>query len=201
MGSPMNVPRHALTLTAGLLVSAAAPTIYAQAHRVAVVDLQRAVTETEDGRRALGRLKRWMGNRQSEIDEEQARVGRLKKAFDAMEDGPAKRERAEELQKAYVDLQGRFVELQREAAERESKATQPILTRMQRILAHIGQSEGYSLIVERAQGGVMWAPSSLDITDLVIQRYNLGEGAESRSGESGSGRARRPRRRRAPQPD
>ncbi len=50
--------RHAATLAAGLLVSAAAPTLYAQPNRIAVVDLSRAVAQSEEGRRELERLKR-----------------------------------------------------------------------------------------------------------------------------------------------
>jgi len=59
--------RHAITLIAALLRSMWAPRIYAQVH-IAVVDLQRALNETEDGRRAKARLKRLFKQRQQERD-------------------------------------------------------------------------------------------------------------------------------------
>lgn len=187
----MNVIRHAATLTAGLAVAAAAPTLSAQVNRVAVVDLQRAVAEVEDGRRALKRLKRWVDRHEGELNEEQERLKVLEASFHEMEDGPPKRARAEELQKAIVELRARYVDLQQEAAERQAKATRPIITRMQQIVRNIARTEGYQLVVERGQAGVLWVPSNQDLTDLVIQRYNLGEGRE---GEPPPRRRRRRRR-------
>ena len=105
----------------------------------------------------------------------------------------AKQRRMEEIQKAYIELQSKYVEYQRELAEAESRATSGILQRMQEILRRMGQSEGYTLIVERSEGGVVWAPTNLDLTDALIQRYNAGEGRGE--GSSGSSSRRRGRKR------
>jgi len=70
------------------------------------------------------------------------------------------------------------VEYQRELAEKEGELTKSIVERMERILRRIGQTDGYSMIVERGEAGVIYVPSNLDVTDLLIQRYNSGEGAE-----------------------
>ena len=40
------------------------------------------------------------------------------------------------------------------------------------IVEEIGKKEGYMLIMERRVGGVMYAPSAIDITDRVIRRLN-----------------------------
>ena len=53
---------------------------------------------------------------------------------------------------------------------------------MQEILRRIGQTEGYELIVEANEGGVVWVPSNLDLTDQVIQRYNSSQGSSSMGG-------------------
>ena len=65
-----------------------------------------------------------------------------------------------------------------------SELTKTILERMERILRRMGQTDGYTMIFERNEAGVMWAPTNLDLTDSVIQRYNAGEG---RDGEGGGG--------------
>src|SRR5690606_34987833 len=93
-------------------------------------------------------------------------------------------ERAADYQKALIELQSTYMEYQRELAEQEARLTREIIARLERILRRIGQSEGYTLIVERNEGGVVWVPSNLDLTDNVIQRYNAGEG---RDGEGGGG--------------
>lgn len=189
----MKTSRHAVTLVAALLLAATAPKLYAQTTRIAVVDLQRALNETEDGRRAKAKLKRLFKQRQQALDKSQNELKALKEQIEQqVKAGVAEKvlqERAAEYQKALIELQSKYMEYQRELADQEARLTREIIARMERILRRIGQAEGYTLIVERNEGGVVWVPSNLDITDNVIQRYNAGEG---RDGESG-GEAATPR--------
>lgn len=189
--------RHAVSLVAALLISMMAPRLYAQV-RIAVVDLQRALNETDDGRRAKARLKRLFKQRQTELDERQNELKALKEEIEqASEEGTlsesALRERAEEYQKAFVELQSTYMEYQRELAEKEADMTSSIIARMERILVSLGESEGYTLILERGEGGVIWT-SATDLTDNLVERYNSGEGRSgdddepaSDSGSAGSG--------------
>jgi outer membrane protein len=173
--------RHAITLVAALLLSMVAPRIYAQV-RIAVVDLQRALNETEDGRRAKARLKRLFKQRQQELDKAQGELKTLKEEFDEQADtlsDTARQERLDAIQKQFVELQSTYVEYQRELAEKEAEMTQEIIARMETILRRVGQEEGYTLIMERNEGGVIFVPGNLDLTDVVIQRYNAGEGREA----------------------
>ncbi len=170
----MSFQRHAATLLLALLVSSAAPDLYAQTN-IAVVDLQRAMNETEDGRRAKARLKRLFKRRQQELDSRQNELKKMKEDIERQQEILSKdalAKRLEEYQKAFIELQSTYVEFQRELAEQEARLTKRILERMQEILRRIGQTEGYTLIVEANEGGVVWVPSNLDLTDQVIQRYN-----------------------------
>lgn len=183
--------RHAVSLVAALLLSLWAPQLYAQV-RIAVVDLQRALNETADGRRAKARLKRLFKQRQTELDEAQNELKALKEEIESgRESGAltdsALEERIEEYQKAFVELQSTYMEYQRELAEKEADMTQEIIARMERILVRIGEADGWSFIIERGEGGVIWTPSSNDITDDLITRYNAGEGREDDDDDDDSG--------------
>lgn len=183
----LKLQRHAVTLVAALLISFTAPRLYAQV-RIAVVDLQRALNETEDGRRAKARLRRLFKQRQQELDQRQGELKALKENIEKNAEVWARdvlQKRAEEYQKAYIELQQQYVEYQRELAEKEGEMTQVIIQRMEQILRRIGQTDGYTLIMERNEAGVVWVPTNLDLTDDVIQRYNSGEGAEGGAGASG----------------
>jgi outer membrane protein len=175
---PSWLHRHAITLVAALLLSVYAPRAFAQV-RVAVVDLQRAMSETDDGRRAKRRLKRLFDERQAELERRQTELKQLSEA--AQRPGlseETRRARAESLQQKALELQQLYTQYQRELAEEEAEASAEIIERMQEILRRLGQSEGYTLILERGQGGVIFMPTNLDLTDLVIQRYEAGEGRE-----------------------
>lgn len=185
----LQLQRHAVTLAAALMISFVAPRLYAQV-RIAVVDLQRALNETEDGRRAKARLKRLFKQRQEDLDKRQGELKALKEDIEKnieLWSQETKQRRLEEYQKAFVDLQQQYVEYQRELAEREAEATGEIVQRMQAILRRIGQAEGYTLIIERNEAGVVWVPTNLDLTDDVIQRYNAGEGREAGASSGGGG--------------
>ena len=182
------IKRHASILIAALIISTVAPDIFAQTN-IAVVDLQRAMSETEDGRRAKAQLKRLFRRRQEELDKAQNELKALKEQIEKQADvlsDDAKRRKLEEYQKAFVELQSVYVEYQRELAQKEAQLTKQILERMQEILRRIGQSEGYELIVEANEGGVVWVPNHLDLTDRIIQQYNSESGGSSMSSMSSS---------------
>ena len=78
----------------------------------------------------------------------------------------------EKYQADLMDLQNEYMQYQQELSSKEAELTQVILEKMQGILRRIGQTDGYTLIVEANEGGVVWVPSNLDLTDVLIQRYN-----------------------------
>jgi outer membrane protein len=181
----MNLKRVALPLLAALATSTVVQLVpreaEAQAAKIAVVDLQRAINETEEGRKAKDRLKKLFESRQQGLDKKQQDLKKLKDELDQQKNvlsRDALEAKVESYQKQLVDLQQLYVEYQRELAEKEGELTKVIVERMERILRRIGQADGYSLIVERSEAGVIYVPTNLDVTDVVIQRYNAGEGAE-----------------------
>jgi outer membrane protein len=40
------------------------------------------------------------------------------------------------------------------------------------LIEDIGKKEGYLLIIEKREGGVLYTPKTIDITDKLIQIYN-----------------------------
>jgi outer membrane protein len=147
--------------------------------KIAVVDMQRALHETEDGRKAKAQLKKLFEDRQKTLDKQQNDLKAMKDSLDKQHDvlTPAVlTKKQEELQKAFADLQTTYMEFQRELASKEGELTKDIIERMQRIMRHVGQTEGYTLVLERNESGVVYVPSNYDLTDLLIQRYNAGEG-------------------------
>jgi outer membrane protein len=179
----MTLKRFVLPLFAALALSALLPRVSAaQAVKIAVVDLQRAINETEDGRKAKDRLKKLFESRQQGLDKKQQDLKKLKDELDQQKNvlsRDALDTKVESYQKQLVDLQQIYVEYQRELAEKEGELTKSIVERMEKILRRIGQTDGYSMIVERGESGVIYVPTNLDLTDILIQRYNAGEGAEA----------------------
>ena len=151
-----------------------ANTAYAEV-KIGVVDLQRAINETEDGRQAKRRLKKLFDERQKSLDAKQTSLKAQKDSLERQQDvlsEDALRKKIEKYQIDLQELQNEYMQYQQELQTKEAELTQVILEKMQGILRRIGQTDGYTLILEANEGGVVWVPSNLDLTDVLIQRYN-----------------------------
>jgi outer membrane protein len=165
-----------------LSMAHAVPVAHAQETlKVGYVDLQRALMETEEGRKARADLKKVFETKQKELDEQQ---NELKKS---MEDLEKKRTLlpADKVKAIEADIQGRlqkvqqmYMRHQQDLSGKEQEATGKIFERMQRIIAKISTSENFTLVFDRQQAGLIFAKPHLDLTNEVIRRYNSGEGKE-----------------------
>ena len=143
--------------------------------KIGVVDLQRAINETEDGRQAQKRLKKLFDERQKSLDAKQNSLKAQKESLERQQGVLAEdafRKKAEKFQQDLMELQNEYMQYQQELSQKEAELTSKILEKMQQILRRVGQTDGYTLIVEANEGGVVWVPSNLDLTDVLIQRYN-----------------------------
>lgn len=163
----------------------AAPRAYAQM-KFAVVDVQRAVMETEDGLRAQATLKKLFDRRQQELDSRQEQLKRDQADIERQAKTLSKEalaRRSEEWQRKMMELQGMFVDFNKELQKKQGELTQPIVNRVLSILRQAASQNGYDAIFEK--NAVPYARTDLDITDRVIQMYNASargtDGAESGS--------------------
>lgn len=180
----MGFSRIVVLALAAFVLANTASTVNAQV-KIGVVDLQRAINETEDGRQAKRRLTKLFEERQKKLDGAQNSLKSQKESIERQQDvlsEDALKKKVEKYQEDLMALQTEYVDYQRELSTKEAELTKKILDRMQAILRRIGQTDGYTLIVEANEGGIVWVPSNLDLTDVLIQRYN------SQAKKSGGGK-------------
>jgi len=142
--------------------------------KYAFVDLQRALEETEDGKKAKSKLKSDFDRKQKELDDKQEELKKMKEALDKK----ASLMKPEALQKESKDFQDRFVELQQiyqrlqqDLAKKEQEATRNIFAKLQTVVGTIAEREHFSMVLEK-NAAVVWGQPSLDITNEVIRMYN-----------------------------
>lgn len=149
-----------------------APRVYAQL-RVAVVDMQRALLETNDGRRAKNQLKAQFEKLQEDLNRRQQGLKRQKEEIEKQRNvlsAAALQKRMAEYQQAFEGLSKNYLEYQQQLAQREAELTKQILVNLQGVVRQFGNSEGFTLILD--QGAVVFSPTHIDLTDRVIQAYN-----------------------------
>jgi outer membrane protein len=154
--------------------------------KMAVVDVQRAVMQTEDGLRAQATLKKLFDSRQQELNKKQIDMQKQKEDIDRQShvlSAQALQKKVEDWQKQMVELQSTFSEYNKELEKRQKELTDPIFERVVGVIKRVAGTDGYDLIVDRAT--VAFARSDLDLTDRVIQ---LANGAGS-AGDSGGAKS------------
>lgn len=163
--------RMVLTIfTAGAVLGFASP---AFADKFAVVDLQRAVTETEDGMRAKATLKKLFEQRQTELSKAEQALSAEKTKLDT--EGPKlSREeyakRVEVLQREMMKLNQQMMQYQQELAAKQAELLDRIHQGILAIIRRIATQDGFDMVVNRA--AVSYARTDMDITDRVITQYN-----------------------------
>ena len=171
--------RHGLATLAIMASLLGAGTAHADM-RVAVIDVQRAVMQTEDGLRAQANLKKLFDSRQQELNKRQTDLQKQKEDIDkqsrVLSQG-ALQKKVDDWQKEMVELQQTFVEYNKELEKKQKELTDPIFERVIGAIKRIAGTDSYDLIVDRAT--VAFARSDLDLTDRVIQIANGGSAGSS----------------------
>jgi outer membrane protein len=160
-----------LVLLAGLVGGSAA----AQAVKVGVVDFTRAINETTEGKGAQSRLDSMVAGKKAELEQMEASLKALAKEYQTKGPTLSVEARQSYEQRLY---QGQM-ELQQSAAMNEqamqAQYVQVMDTVFNSLKAHaeaIGKAEGFTVILESSQGGVLFAMDGIDLTDRVIARAN-----------------------------
>ncbi len=163
-----------VALLAGL--SLLAPRVARAAElKIAYVDLQRAFAEVDEGKAAKAKLEQMRDAKQKEIDKEQEVLKKEKETFEkqmATMTDATRTQQGTELQKKLYDLQQRFEKGRAELAHTERETLSGILSKMNPIIQSIAQRDGFTMVFEKTDSGLLYAPASLDITNELIRQFN-----------------------------
>jgi outer membrane protein len=166
--------------SASALVFTAAPAMAQQAPapKFAVIDVRRAVLETEEGLRVQSRLKKLFDNRQVELDGKQRQLQQDKETLDKEAQSPRAdkavlQKKFENLQRNAAELQQTMVDYQREMTRKEQEMTTPILQSVIEAVKRIAAQDGYDMVLEK--GSVPYFRADLELTDRAIQMVNSGQ--------------------------
>jgi outer membrane protein len=167
--------RQNLIAVSFLLGSFSVPALAAaDGSKYAFVDLQRALEETEDGKKAKAKLKADFDRKQQELDQKQEELKKMKEAFDKkaqLMKPEALQKEQKELQDRFVELQNIYARLQKDLAQKEQDATRGIFGKLQAVVGKIAEREHFAMVLEK-NAAVVWGQPSLDITNEVIRMYN-----------------------------
>ncbi len=158
-----------LSLLFALLLSTTAS---AQALKIAVVDLQKAIQAVPAGKAAKGSLEAKAKKVQSDLDRQQNELKQLKDELEkqaALLQDSVKREKLKSYQTKLLALQEAFVKNQQTLKDEENKLLKPIMEKLGKTVEAVAKEQGYTLVIEK--GATLFSIPAIDITDTVVSRY------------------------------
>jgi len=163
-------------LVLSLLVFLVSPALAADSPvKVGTVNLNRAVNESEQGKKAKEELEAFVKSKQAGLDEIGAKAAKIKEELDKKGDvlsAEARKNKEDELARLTREYQRDAADSQADVRKRENELTHGIITQMLNIVRDIAAEEGYTFILEESQPFLIYADKGLDITDRVIKKFD-----------------------------
>ncbi len=165
----------ALLVIAGLMLFAWGLGATPDVVKNGIVDLEQAVTSTEEGKAAREEFERKMRAAQAQlqpmIDQYQEMLADVESKKFVLSDS-ALREKQLDLVERQNEIRNKQQEIKGQLEIDRERLISPMRDKLQAVISEIGRRENFSLIMLRSAPGVIYTREALDITDLVIETFN-----------------------------
>jgi outer membrane protein len=142
--------------------------------KIGVVDLQRILMESTAGKKAKKELNDFYEQKKKELAKKEEELNKLKDDIDKkipLLDEKTKREKQMEFENKRLEFLQDAQESEKLLKEKDAELTQSIIKDVQEIVDDIADSEGYTFIFEKNEGGLLYFDKLTDITDQVLKKY------------------------------
>lgn len=163
-------------LLAGVAPSPAASAAPIKAiEKIAVVEVQRCISETAEGIKAKKDLESAFSKSQAKLDRKtkdlQKKVEDLQAKAAMLSQEELQRRQAELMEKE-AELQQLYGQLQEELGTKEALLTEKIYKKVADIVKDIAKEEGLQVVLVRSEATVLYVNPKLDLTNRVIVAYD-----------------------------
>jgi outer membrane protein len=142
---------------------------------IGVVDLDQAITSTNEGRAAREEFDRKKRKAEQKIipmmEEYREQLQELEaKKFVLSDD--ARFQKQLDLAEIQNRIENERKEMEGQLQVDRERLIGPLRVKLVKIVEEVGREEGFSLILHRNSPGIMYAKEALDVTDLIIAKFN-----------------------------
>jgi len=143
--------------------------------KIGIVDIEQALSSTEEGKAAREEINRKSREARAQLEpmmeQRKALAEELQGKKYVLSDD-ALFQKQVQLAELENKIKSKAEELEGQLKIEQGKMLAPLQTKMQSIIDSIGKEQGFTLILSRNNPYVMYSRETLDITDMVIARFN-----------------------------
>ena len=176
----VNVSLKIAAATALCVLLAAGAATAQEPVKLAYVDMQKALNESKSGKKALGELQKLMEERKTGLQRQKENIEKKKDELDKqglLLNEETRKSRENEIRSLERDYSRTLSDLKEEFGRRESEFTDGIRKDLLKVIEKIGKEGAYTLVLERQYSAILYAPATIDLTEMLIKRYDT-EGAK-----------------------
>ncbi len=143
--------------------------------KIAYIDLQKVMMESEKGKEARKNLADEFDKAKKNLVQKQDDLQKMKDALEKQATTmtpEARADREKQYQSKLKDYQRMQSDYEGELRQKDQEFSQKILKELEEVVKGLGESEKYTLILERTQAGILFGSPTVDVTDKVIVLYN-----------------------------
>lgn len=147
----------------------------ATANRVALIDFQVAILQTEEGKAAKAKIEREVESRKKELLAQQQELKKLEDDFEAKRavlSEDEKNKSARDLQAKFMAFQRSQMTLDQEVRQKEMQETQKIFQKLSALVEEYAKKHSFDLVFEKGAGAVLYIAQNSDITSDIVTIYN-----------------------------
>ncbi len=143
--------------------------------KIGVINMQQVVRGSKAGKDAMAKLQKKFEKVQKSLKAKQDKLKKLKKEFDQKaslmnEESRIKKQR--QLQRKFAEYKQDEEDAKVEMQQEEAKLMEPIVKKLEKVVAKIGKEEKFTLILEKNMPGMYYISPNIDITQKVIKKFN-----------------------------
>jgi outer membrane protein len=143
--------------------------------RIGVVDIDQAISSTEEGKAAREEFARKQREAEAKIQPMVERYRELEddlKAKKFVLSDEALFQKQLDLAEMRNQIQNKMKELEGQLQVDQKRLEGPLTKKLVEIIEEAGKDRGFTLILRRGAPGVLYSREALDITDVIIEKYN-----------------------------
>jgi outer membrane protein len=147
----------------------------AQPTKIGYIDLQRVMLESERGKEAKKALTEEADKLTKTLNQKQEEIQKLKDALErqaATITPEARADKEKQYQAKLKDYQRVAGDYETDLRQKDAETSGKILKELEEVVRRMGDTEKYTLVLERTQGGILYGSPANDITEKVIAQYN-----------------------------
>jgi len=154
---------------------------------IVYVDIDKTVSDVDEGLEAQEKMKKEQKKRQDEIASREAEIKKMQDELEKQAKSMSKEaieKKAAAYQQALGEYQQVVMKFNKELGEKEREFYDPIERKLRELLREMANHDGYDMILSKR--AVAYGRKDLDLTDKIIQEYNKKYPVKSKPGAAAS---------------